>query len=269
MYSITLIPGDSLWSEPYGLHECDEKGIVKKCKCFKTIQIENIEDYIRVSTNISKEREQRNLLCGNINSNIWLLQTQTNIPYLKGSFIVPSLIDGFYQMKINRTFCSNLCGLLTETIDFDNIPTVPKKSMRTTTKIITENKIHSYSNEIITEEIQWNEEKQKHILKKIITYEIASSNLVNHIDLYDEEDNFIETRIIPQTITKELIEPVYDVNNNIIYDIDYNTLIPKYESKYILHNGIEITKEEYLLNTDNSYHALYIPCLFISSSNLN
>ena len=269
MYSITLIPGDSMWTGPYGLHECDENGIVKKCKCFKTIQIENKEDYILVSQLISEERELKRLLYTETASNIWLLQTQSEIPYVKGSFIVPFPINGYYQMKQNRTFCSNLCGVLTETIDFNNIPNIPQKTMRTQTKIIKENKVHSYSNEILTEEIQWNEEKQKHILKKITTYEILTSNVYNSLDLYDEDDNFIETRLIPEVITKEIIEPVYDNNNNIIYDVDYNTLIPKYDSKYVSQTGLEISKENYLLNTTINYHALYVPCMFINYSNIN
>jgi hypothetical protein len=268
MYSITLIPGDSMWIGPNGIHDCDEKGIVKKCKCLKTIEIENKEDYIRVSQLLSEEREHKKLLYTESSSNIWLLQTQSEIPYLKGSFIEPSPFDDFYQMKINRTICSNICGVLTETIDFNNIPNIPKKTIRTQTKIIKENKVHSYSNEILTEEIQWNEEKQKHILKKIITYEILTSNIYNSLDLYDEDDNFIETRLIPEVITKEIIEPVYDNNNNIIYDIDYNNLIPKYKSKYISYMGLEITKQEYLLNINNSYHILYVPCMFISCSNI-
>jgi hypothetical protein len=268
MYTVTLIPGDYAWTDN-AVHECDDKGIVKKIKCFKNIQIESKEDYIRIRSIIQQERERKGLIAFHSTSNLWLLNEPTEFGYTAGSFIVPSSFPNIYQLKSDLEKCCQHVGMLANSVCFDPIEYIPTETPRTKTIKVKEPLTHSYSNEIINEYAIWDDTAQDYIIKVDRTYEWCTSNLMKKIEISMVDENnesYIVERNIPIIIEKEITEYEYDPEDptKILYDIDYNNLKPKYPIKYISKDGIEINKESYQLDPSNNYCAMYVPYVKLS-----
>lgn len=181
MYTITLIPGDNLWKDEL-IHECDDNGYVKTCSCFKNIQIEDKNEYIRLKSVINEERKEKGLINFHETSNLWLINRPTEFGYVSGSFIIPSIFPNIYELKSDLERCCQHVGVLANDISFNPIEYIPAQKPRGKKTTIREPLTHSYSNEIINEYAIWDDNAQDFLIKQDIKYELCTSNVVKKVE---------------------------------------------------------------------------------------
>jgi len=268
MYTITLLPGDYLWTHQ-ATHECDEKGFVKISSCLGKITVESQVDYLRVQTILFDERLRKGLINIQSSSNLWLLNRPTEFGYQIGSFIVPSSIPNTYQLKKDLEKCCSHVGILADTVCFDPIEYVPTKTPRTKVIKTKEPLIHGYSNEKVEEYATWDETKQDYVIKREITYSWNTSNVTKEVPFVfvtEANETITTTRAVPIMIEQEVVEYEYDPlePSRVLYDIDYERLQPKYPIKYLSSDGSEISKEAFDVDPSQCYIAMYVPFVKLS-----
>jgi hypothetical protein len=249
MRKVSLFRGEPLWNSE-GVHEPDGKGSVKFVEDEHIVIEMNVEDYERrVLPCIDYYRKNNCKIRSTEKQTIRLTNEISNIPITKNTFVVPSLIDGFFRIKYNQNICEHCVGTIDDKdITFDDI------YINKTRKKTKQQKVPVFIDVIETKTIEkpvFNEETNRWELTSVEEQVTVKKYAEDTFDLYDKNGTIIGTHTVPRTTTEEV--DVLDEYSQVMYEeiLDENgnpEQIQKYNKQYINKEGTLISKEEYDLN---------------------
>lgn len=199
---------------------------------------------------------------------IWV--TDANGPFANGDFIASSVVPGYGAKQADGVLRNHTVAKITMDCDFSGA-LVPKRRLKkkTVTKEVTKT-VKTERTVTDQKEVIEYDAATGHYVRKTVTETRTVTDIVyDEVDLYDEAGNVVGKHKIERTVTetKTLEENDLDAHGNLQWE-DTEELEEPYEMRYVLEDGTQISRDEYLEQTSAgnaspvAYRAAFVACTY-------